>query len=568
MLTIGGRRSTMKKALILVGNFIRRREDAATYGLATCVLAFCFVSAAMAQIQPSPILTNQLLAKALPDECFAGIGQPYPAMLSPGVCPSGSIPKINQAYVWGLAQSGTKLWFGTAPNVFCLAKGQRGDTAPAQTANWVCEFGAGQYAKDHNLPAASGDWRPPKAFVYDLGTGSLTDITPADRKFTRLLGVRSAGALGDIVFLAGPALSAQGVNFFAFSSSAQQYLGACQVSSFSNIRQWKVINNVLYAGVGNVAGGGQVIRWNGTADQPFDNTSATCGFEAVGNLPGEPAYLTAYGPNTDRIAVSAWPNHGGAGIYLSPAMDVSTGLTSSDAANWTHIWRPSMYEPDPLTSSTYAGGAIAYWNGALYFGTMHQVSQATALHNQTYGPPTTNQESVEVFQNTYRAASIWEIQNAETKTPIVQLLYGESALPKFDPATNTFQSTPTGFTPLYGSSGFGNIYNNYTWTGTIFQNRLFFGTMDWSYLQAAGGLPLPAPGAVQPRSAFGADLWRFDSPAPAVAENLNGLGNFLNYGLRSMISSPDGQDLFLGTANPMNLAPMGGWELRLLQLKP
>jgi hypothetical protein len=560
----------MKTILVVIRNGIRRRDEvAATYVIIAAVLAFCFPSAGTAQIQTSPILTNQLLAKASPDECFAGIGQPYPPMQSPGVCPSGSVPKINQAYVWGLAQAGTKLWFGTAPNVFCLARGQRGDTQPTQTASWVCEFGESQYAIAHNLPAASGDWRPPKAFVYDTtGTGSLTDVSPADSKFTHMLGVRSAGAIGDTVFLAGPALGAQGVTFFAFSSSNQHYLGSCQVASFNNIRQWKVIDNVLYGGVGNTGGGGGVIRWNGTPGQPFDNTSPTCGFEVVGNLAGEPAYLTVYGPNSDRIAVSAWPNPAGAGVYISPAMDVTTGLTSNDAGNWTRIWRPAVYEPDSVTASTYAGGAIAYWNGALYFGTMHQVSQATALHDQTYGQPTTHKQYVDIFQNTYRTASIWRIQNAETKTPIVELLYGESALPKFDPGTNTFQSTSTGFSPLYGPSGFGNIYNNYTWTAAVFQNRLFFGTMDWSYLQATGGLPTPAPGVVQPSSAWGADLWRFDSPNPAVAEDIGGLGNFLNYGVRSMIISPDGQDLFLGTANPMNLAATGGWELRLLQLAP
>ena len=39
----------------------------------------------------------------------------------------------------------------------------------------------------------------------------------------------------------------------------------------------------------------------------------------------------------------------------------------------------------------------------------------------------------------------------------------------------------------------------------------------------------------------------------------DGLGNFLNYGDRNMIS--DGASMFIGTANPMNLEPEGGWEL-------
>src|ERR1035441_3607487 len=175
----------MKTTLVVIRNGIRRRgELAASYVITAAVLAFCFASASTAQIQPSPIFTDQLLAQAAPDECFAGIGQPYPPMTSPGVCPSGSIPKTNQAYVWGLTQSGTKLWFGTAANVLCLTPGAQQNPTPVQTPTWVCEYGEGQYGITHNLPAGFGDWRPPKAYVYNTGTNTLTDKTPADSKFS------------------------------------------------------------------------------------------------------------------------------------------------------------------------------------------------------------------------------------------------------------------------------------------------------------------------------------------------------------------------------------------------
>ncbi|WP_174256908.1 hypothetical protein [Myxococcus xanthus] len=42
-----------------------------------------------------------------------------------------------------------------------------------------------------------------------------------------------------------------------------------------------------------------------------------------------------------------------------------------------------------------------------------------------------------------------------------------------------------------------------------------------------------------------------------------GLGNDTNYGVRTLVS--DKKALYVGTANPMNLHPDGGWEL--LQLK-
>jgi hypothetical protein len=509
-----------------------------------------------------PILSDQLLAKAAPDECFAGIGQPYPPLQADGTCPAGSIPKRNQGYVWGLTQVGTQVWFGTDANVLCVGGG---DPPPVQTSVYVCEHGESQYGKEHDLPPGSGDWRPPKALLYDLASSTLTDLSPANEKFTRTIGIRSAQAFGDTVFLAGPAIGGHGVNFFVFSSSAKEFLAACQASAFNNIRHWAVINNVLYAGVGNTGGGGGVIRWTGTEVQPFDQTSPTCGFEVVGNFTGAAEYITAYGDNSNRIVVSAWPSTGGgAGLYISPAMNVATGLTPADAGSWRHFWWPAMYEPDPVTVKAYGGGAIVYWNGALYFGTMNQVGGGVGPFEQAYGY---SQPYTEVFQGTYRALTLWQIQNAETTTPAITLLYGETELETWNPSTNSFQLEPTGWTPLYGPSGFGNLYNNYTWTAGIFQNRLFLGTEDWSFEQTVNGDPTPAPGLVQPADALGADLWRFDMPnAPAIAENIDGLGNYFNYGVRSMNVSPDGQDLILGTANPFNIAPQGGWELHLLQV--
>jgi hypothetical protein len=314
-----------------------------------------------------------------------------------------------------------------------------------------------------------------------------------------------------------------------------------------------------------------VIRWNGSENEPFQEDT-TCGFEVVGNLLGDAAYLTAYGVNSDRIAVSAWPNPTGAGVYISAAMDVTSGLHAADAAGWTRIWNPSDYDPDPVTAATYGGGAIAYWQDALYFGTMHVPGVSALAHIQTYGEPGDQFEYLSILLNTYRAASIWRIVYAETATPTVELLYGESTLPAYNATNGAFETTATGFAPQYGPSGFGNIFNNYTWTAAVFKDRLFFGTMDWSYLAGESGIPLlpqelaellPKENALQ--DYYGADLWRFDSWGPAVAEDVSGVENHLNYGIRSMIASPTA--LFIGTANPMNLDREGGWELRSLPLQ-
>jgi hypothetical protein len=109
-----------------------------------------------------PAFKNQLLARAAPDECFDGIGNPYPPINQDGTCPQGQ-PKRNEAYIWGLTREKTgKLWFGTAPNVNCLVSGGYFDsTSPTENKSWVCEFGESQYSPP--LPAILGDFRPPKS---------------------------------------------------------------------------------------------------------------------------------------------------------------------------------------------------------------------------------------------------------------------------------------------------------------------------------------------------------------------------------------------------------------------
>jgi hypothetical protein len=61
----------------------------------------------------------------------------------------------------------------------------------------------------------------------------------------------------------------------------------------------------------------------------------------------------------------------------------------------------------------------------------------------------------------------------------------------------------------------------------------------------------------------GADLWSYTGDEqPAYPLTLTGAGNVANYGIRTMITV--GEDLYLGSANPMNLLmgkPKGGWEL-------
>jgi len=532
----------------------------------------------------TPLLAWELLAKAEPDECFFGIGDERNSY-DPGLelpCPEGATAKVNQAYVWGLAKSGDNIWFGTVSNVHCLVIGSYlGVISPSAYTPWVCEFGQGRF-QSGLLPEFIRDWRPPRLFVYDTGTGTLTektdDLDGLDAvRLQTTVGIRSAGTQGDVVFLGGPALSLSGgIHLFAFNTRDGSFLGSTLMSEYSNIRKWLVVNDVLYTAVGfaqESESGGKVLRWTGTAQDPFQ-------FEVVGNLDTSGAELAFH---EDRLFVSTWPGGGEissglaevshqAGVWMSPPVPEG-GLTPADADSFVKIWQTDDYEPDPVTALTYGGGAIASFDGHLYWGTMHVPFLSLLAHRTAYydlpGYPKGDEYPdvwETIFYGTLRPIAIFRGRNFGSGTPDIELVYGETRLPRFtyDPGTESGQweivdNNMGGAEPLSGHSGFGNPLNNYTWTMAVYKDQLFVGTMDWSYLLSIYlGTSFANPGA---------DLYRFPSAEePAAPESIDGVSNLLNYGIRTMIAEKDA--LYLGMANPMNLAtdsndvlPQGGWEL-------
>ncbi|HSF80280.1 MAG TPA: hypothetical protein VLA49_03545 [Anaerolineales bacterium] len=564
-------------ALFLIFTFL---SSGASYaGISQPAASSSNVAELQALAPAEPILTRDLLAKAAPDECYDGIGVPYP----PGPPCEQGVPKVNQAYVWGLAKAGENLWFGTAPNVHCqVFGGFLGVVTPHETESWVCEFAESQYSPP--LPETIGDWRPPHIYMYDLFTRTLTEKSPLDPRFRSTAGLRSAGTLGGVVILAGPSLTG-GLNMFAYDAASGVYLGSANLPEYNNIRKWLVVNGVLYTAVRNIDGGGNVLRWRGDISDPFQ-------FEVVGNLASEGAELALH---DGRLFVSTWPYLAVtpvrlAGIFMSPTIPEG-GLSADHADDWLKVWQSSDYEPDPVTAATYGGGALASFDGYLYWGTMHVPFLAAIAHFNVYGTPETQAGVLAGILGSHRAIGIFRGRDFGTENEQIELLYGDTWLPvyEYDLATSTGSWTVARnnmlVSPLWGSAGFGNFYNNYTWTMAVFEGQLYVGTMDYSYLFEEGvlllleyllGIPpetnleLQFPLPLNP----GADLYRFPSAAvPAVAESLDGVGNYSNYGIRTMIAA---DDLFLGSANPMNLMtdltddlPEGGWELiRLFADKP
>lgn len=551
------------------------------------------------------------LAKAQPDECFYGIGHPMNTYVPGGIdcnaCtydPQGDDndddddvaefegdPKVNQAYVWGLAQSDDDLWFGTAPNVHCLVMGgYLGNTSPVETDSYVCEFGYGPFAPP--LPDQIGDWRPPRIYVYNLEDNTVEDKSPPDLLFNQTIGIRSAGALDDVVIFGGPGLT--GVNLFAFNTETGDYIGSSTlpIQGANNIRKWLAVDGVLYTAIG-ANDGGMVLKWTGDSVDPFQ-------FEIVGELDSAGSEIALH---DGRLFVSTWPGGGElpgggnvAGLWMSPTIPTG-GLTTADAENWEKVWEVTDYEPDPVTAATYGGGALASFDGKLYWGTMHVPMLSTIAHFGVYGYPGSSEEALISMLGTYRSISIFRGDNFGTEGEEIELLYGLPKLPTYipGPGWQLADNNMGGQWPEYGPSGFGNFFNNYTWTMEVFDDHLFIGTMDWSYLifgDLIPELPLEFPvdcsewegdscdfvtyayenfvELLNDHRLMGADLFRFeDSDSPALPESLSGFENFSNYGIRTMIS--DEEALYLGMANPMNMRTCsedqqydGGWELNCL----
>jgi hypothetical protein len=525
-------------------------------------------------------LQMKLLAQAQPDECFAGIGiggQGVPP------CGPGSVPKVNQAYIWGMTYASGRIWFGTVANTECLVMSAVLGTNPIQTSTWVCEYAQSQFAQSHpEIPAAYGDWRPPQIFAYDPATGNLSDKTAAAGTLIGdTTGLRSAGTLNDVVLLAGPGLTG-GVSFFAFRASDGAFLGATKIAAYNDIRRWVEVDGVLYCGVGVTGGGGAVLRWIGDAANPMQ-------FQVVGSF-SDPAWdLTVH---QGRLFVVTWPvmnqpnpSSNIAALIMGPSIPPG-GLTPAQAnpSLWVKVWKADNYEPDALTARSYGAGALKSFGGYLYWGTMHiPLAAATAATKLYVGLDYAN-----AIPGTGRAIALFRGKDFATAQQTLEILYGEQYLPVYESAKNSYTTGNDGLhqnkmpnpVPTWGHSGFGCPFNTYTWSMEIYNNKLYVGTFDFTYLMdqfANGEILIGIPPAViadflatLPIPQEGADLYRFDSSGRASLVSNDGIGNYLTYGVRNMLTSRD--TLYLGMANPMNLAtdpggPNGGWKLLQLTAK-
>jgi len=508
----------------------------------------------------------EVVAKAQPDEWVTPGQSRYVRF---GRQPAGvsGVAKVNHDYVWGMAASRGKVWFGDVANIVCLAAATRPDNplfgASGDSLYRMCDYDATVYpGVPRWLPPAIlsriGDWRPPDMWRFDPSANTLKRITPRDVRIFRTLGFRSVGATESIVFYAGPNLYAPGINLFAFNPRTGRYLGSTTLAAYSNIRRFVSVGSALYTTVENTGGGGSVLRWMGDVNHPFR-------FDVVGRLDSTGMYITEH---QGRLYVTTWPSgeEGGTqvesgvlgGLWMSPEMP-RDGLQAFHAVFWKKVWDVSFYEADALVAQTIGGGALASFGGDLYWGTMQLPGQGYETFASTFGTAT---GAGMILTNTTRALALFRSPGFENPTP-VSLLYGDPSLPVYDPVAGTWSMQPnrTG-PPLFGLSGFGNPNNSYTWSMEIHRGKLFVGTFDASTYLYGDHIVRRQPVSV----GVGADLFQFpDSQTPAIPITQDGAGNPFNQGFRNMSSI--GDDLFIGTASASNLRDLGngqrggGWEL-------
>jgi hypothetical protein len=557
----------------------------------TCLL-WCAVSLPAQNSFPINLtnLQGALLSKAAPDECWAGLSQNKRGSFPP--CPQGASLKVNQGYVWSLAQTDDLIWFGTTAVFLCGAEGEDSVTLlapnPYENSSWACEYGKSPYSPNPYTPNL-GDLRPPRLYVYRISTGQLTDITPAapvtyndpwglDSMVIDTVGFRAATVVGGDVVFAGLSIHG-GINMFAFRVSDFTWVAGENVSQYQDIRRFVWADGVLYTGV-RTNTGGAVLRYTGQlpamqaaalrGDKP-PNCPSCFTFTDVQDFDSDIAEVAL---DNNRLYVGTWPGKSDASIYMSP--DIPAGGLMPNGPAWTGVFNIDQYEPDAVQATAYGIGAMASFGGYLYFGTQNPPHAGVLAYTNAYGKPKSQDELTNVEKYSFRSTVFFRMSGQENGTPHVDLLYGDPQLyvytaPRLQPHGGTWSLAPNKLTngapALYGSSGFNNPYNAYTWSMAVWNSKLYVGTFDWTYI--APLLPLGNQGVppifVQPTDPAGADLFSFaDTNSPAVIESNTGVGNPLNYGIRNIL--PGSNQLFLGMANPMTLAttpgmPNGGWEL-------
>jgi hypothetical protein len=482
---------------------------------------------------------------------------------------NGGQLKRNGSYVWGLTQVDGKIYWGTNNNLLCQAFGMLliDDFAdPYENPCWVCEASQGINGK---TLGNNGDLIRPRVFCYDPTSGHVQDITPLDTcESANCQGFRSAGGYNGVVFIGGPD-NTYGSTVFAYSTVDNDFLGFSHFENvtidpnfkITNIRKWLVVNGALYCGVRYVEGsesGGALLRWTGDKTKPFS-------FEVVGKAPNELAELTVH---NGCIFAGGWPaGKSAAAIYQSQQVP-EEGFTKDAPAKFNKVWDFSSYETDRFLLQMTGVGGFKSFNGHLYWGMLYP-TWVFPFYVQMAYRTTSDQELINAALGSLRSSPLFCAKDFDND---VELLYGESELPKYDYVNRKWNLEPnaTSMVPKWGRSGWGNIFNDYIWAMDEYKGKLYVGTMDWSNLivpfsqsfDKYKSLSLVLKYMFDQRK-YGYDMLAIEDPdKEPTLMTYNGFDNDAAYGIRNLMTYDN--TLYVGTANPLSLHEKGGWQLLAL----
>ena len=105
-------------------------------------VAACCAAALLSWLAPSapaaaqPDYDFDVVWKAAVDECFDGIGNPYPPVVA-GACPTGQ-PKRNAGYVFALTTTADSVWYATVANTAFSSAMTAGVTVRRFAARAAC----------------------------------------------------------------------------------------------------------------------------------------------------------------------------------------------------------------------------------------------------------------------------------------------------------------------------------------------------------------------------------------------------------------------------------------------
>src|SRR5262249_24073104 len=154
----------------------------------------------------------------------------------------------------------------------------------------------------------------------------------------------------------------------------------------------------------------------------------------VGNLGTVSGTLTKH---NGRIFTATWPNQDIPGslstLYMSPAVPAG-GLDATNANQWTALWNDIYFKPPSAIAQSYAGRAIASFDGYLWWGKLHIPMSTMQRLVQKYSP-TTKDEAIADLGGTFRAAVFFRIKDPDTN-PKIDIVYGNYELPVFTPPVN------------------------------------------------------------------------------------------------------------------------------------